>query len=145
MQRDKCKQRTTLYTDAKAQNFLSSMTSLLRKKLDALGSGYLLTHAPMDTDLAPNSKYYNILKNQNANLNFLMPQFYNGDTRPAKDGVATGSEGRKSAVSVFGSLAKDLFPGQPHKVSSNMSSMDFECYIESHAHVLRLLSVICLM
>ena len=105
------------------------MTSLLRQKLDALGSGYELTHAPMDTDLVSSSEYYKILQEQNANLNFLMPQFYNGVTRPVTDGVTASSAGRVSAVSMFDDLATDLFPGQPHKVSATMYDMDFECYI----------------
>lgn len=50
------------------------MTSELRSRLDALGPGYELTHAPMDSDLSPTSTYYQILQEQNANLNFLMPQ-----------------------------------------------------------------------
>jgi len=44
--------------------------------MDALGDNYELTHAPMDTDLAPTSKYYQILRDQNENLDYLMPQFY---------------------------------------------------------------------
>lgn len=62
------------YTDAKAQNFLRDITSKLRTKLDALGTGYELTHAPMDADL-DGSKYYDILKERSADLDFLMPQF----------------------------------------------------------------------
>ncbi len=75
-QSGRCSQRDfTLYSDTKAQTFLSTLTSLLRQKLDSLGSGYELTHAPMDSDLVPSSKYYQILKEQNANLDYLMPQF----------------------------------------------------------------------
>ena len=62
--------------DTAAQNFLTGMTSNLRQKMDALGDNYELTHAPMDSDLAPTSKYYQILKDQNENLDYLMPQFY---------------------------------------------------------------------
>lgn len=88
--------------------------------MDALGNGYELTHAPMDVDLVPTSSYYQILKEQHANLNFLMPQFYNGITQPVTDGVAGGRSGRSSAVSVYGDIANDLFPGQPHKVRSKI-------------------------
>ncbi|KAL7466210.1 hypothetical protein ACHAXS_006500 [Conticribra weissflogii] len=116
-QSGRCSQRDfTLYSDTKAQTFLSTLTSLLRQKLDSLGSGYELTHAPMDSDLVPSSKYYQILKEQNANLDYLMPQFYNGITRPAVDGVLNGNQGRISTVSMFDDLANDLFPGQPSKV-----------------------------
>jgi len=85
---------TGLYSDAKAQTFLSEMTYLLRTKLDNLQATngynrgrYELTHAPMDSDLLPTSKYFEILHQHRADLDFLMPQFYNGVTRPAVDGV----------------------------------------------------------
>ena len=62
--------------DTAAQNFLTGITSNLRQKMDALGDNYELTHAPMDSDLVSTSKYYQILKDQNENLDYLMPQFY---------------------------------------------------------------------
>ena len=82
------------------------LTSKLRQKLDALGSGYELTHAPMDADLVPSSVYYQILKDQHMNLNFLMPQFYNGITKAVADGVTRGKQGRDSAISLGGSFTK---------------------------------------
>merc|ERR1712194_24532 len=51
---------------------------------------YEITHAPMDSDLVPSngfaSQYFRILKDRRADLDFLMPQFYNGVTRPGLDG-----------------------------------------------------------
>jgi len=71
----------------------------------------------MDSDLStPNSRYYQILKSRNADLDFLMPQFYNGVTRPAIDGIGGAGSGRTSAGVIFSSLANDLFPSQPNKV-----------------------------
>ena len=81
-QAGQCAQRSALYSDAKAQTFLNSMTSMLRTKLDALqvNNGYNrgryeVTHAPMDSDLAPStSAYFQILKERRADLDFIMPQ-----------------------------------------------------------------------
>jgi hypothetical protein len=42
----------------------------------------------MDSDISSiSSKYYQILKNRSADLDFLMPQFYNGYTHQGIDGV----------------------------------------------------------
>eukprot|EP00571_Detonula_confervacea_P007964 CAMPEP_0172313318 /NCGR_PEP_ID=MMETSP1058-20130122/20021_1 /TAXON_ID=83371 /ORGANISM="Detonula confervacea, Strain CCMP 353" /LENGTH=665 /DNA_ID=CAMNT_0013026957 /DNA_START=15 /DNA_END=2009 /DNA_ORIENTATION=+ len=116
---------TGLYTDLKAQTFLTDMTSMLRQKLDTLGSGYELTHAPMDSDLVSTSEYYKILKAQNANLNFLMPQFYNGNVRPVLDGFSGAtSEGRTSASIIYDNIANDIFPNQPEKVVFGFCTSD---------------------
>lgn len=142
-----CNQRDkAIYTDAKAQNFLNTLTSKLRVKLDALQASngydrgrYIVTHAPMDSDLTmtandengqnTTSKYFQILKARREDLDFLMPQFYNGVTRPGRDGI----DGRGSNISdsfnsqavtisaadLFSSLANDLFDREPNKVSLN--------------------------
>ena len=81
-QAGQCAQRSPLYSDAKAQTFLNSLTSMLRTKLDALQvkngynrGRYEVTHAPMDSDLTPsNSAYFQILKKRRADLDFIMPQ-----------------------------------------------------------------------
>jgi len=102
--------------DTAAQNFLTGITSNLRQKMDALGDNYELTHAPMDSDLAPTSKYYQILKDQNENLDYLMPQFYNGYIKVVSDGFTGTGAGAYSAESVYSNLAVDLFPNRPDKV-----------------------------
>lgn len=120
----RCQQRSSLYTDVKAQTFLNDMTSKLRQKLDALQltngynrGRYEVTHAPMDSDLTPNtSKYFQILKARRADLDFLMPQFYNGVTRPQTDGIGGSGAGAMSAAVLFSSLADDMFNMQPNKV-----------------------------
>ena len=117
LQGGRCSQRTSLYSDTKAQAFLSTLTSKLRIKLDGLGSGYELTHAPMDIDISrTDSKYYQILKTHNADLNFLLPQFYNGVTRPIADGVDGTGQGSMSATSIFSLLSNDMFPQKPNNV-----------------------------
>lgn len=124
LQSGRCTQRTSLYSDTKAQKFLDTLTSKLRTKLDALqvSNGYNrgryeLTHAPMDIDVStPDSKYYQILKNRRDDLDFLMPQFYNGVTRPGIDGVDGVGAGAMSAASLFGLLSNSLFEGEPFKV-----------------------------
>merc|ERR1712194_803348 len=59
-----CPQRTSLYSDEKAQTFLDTLTSNLRVKLDAhqvsneYNRGrYEITHAPMDSDLVPSNGF----------------------------------------------------------------------------------------
>lgn len=125
-QSGRCNQRNlSLYSDAKARTFLNTLTSKLRTKLNALQASngynrgrYIVTHAPMDSDLNPTtSAYYQILKTRNADLDFLMPQFYNGVTRPGVDGIAGTGSGSMSAAAMFSTLANDLFPSRPNKVS----------------------------
>jgi len=122
-QSGKCPQHTNLYSDDKAQTFLSSLTYYMREKLDALQANngydrgrYEVTHAPMDSDLVPDSKYFQILKDLRDSLDFLMPQFYNGVTRPGLDGVDGTGSGADSAAGIFSSLANDLFDREPNKV-----------------------------
>ena len=123
-QSGRCAQRSSAYTDAKAQTFLYQLTSKLRTKLDALQAHngynrgrYQVTHAPMDIDMTPSSSaYFQILHNRRADLDFLMPQFYNGVTRPAL-GVDGSGGGQMSAAALFGSLSNDLFDSEPNKVS----------------------------
>merc|ERR1740121_725466 len=126
-QSGQCPQRTDLYSDDKAQFFLDKLTSNLRASLDALqvSNGYdrgryEITHAPMDSDLVPSngfeSEYFRVLKGRRADLDFLMPQFYNGVTRPGLDGVDGTGAGSMSSAVMFSSLANELFDQEPHKV-----------------------------
>ncbi|KAK1734442.1 lytic polysaccharide monooxygenase [Skeletonema marinoi] len=126
-QAGRCAQRSSLYTDEKAQLFLNSMTSLLRTKLDVLQASngysrgrYEITHAPMDADLVPsnghNSKYFDILHDRRADLDFLMPQFYNGYTRAGLDGFDGTGAGSIKASTIYSSLANEMFDNEPNKV-----------------------------
>jgi len=77
---------------------------------------YDVTHAPMDSDLTPSSSaYFQVLHDRRADLDFLMPQFYNGVTRPAL-GVDGSGGGQMSAVALFSSLSNELFDSEPNKV-----------------------------
>lgn len=71
----------------------------------------------MDIDISrPDSKYYEILKARSADLDFLMPQFYNGVSRPALDGIDGTGSGSMSAATLFDMLANDMFNEEPNKV-----------------------------
>jgi hypothetical protein len=63
-----------------------------------------------------------------------MPQFYNGVTRPANDGIAGTGSGAMSAASIFSSLANDMFPAQPNKVSLILSLTPFGSTSMSRLH-----------
>ncbi len=126
-QAGKCAQRSSLYSDEKAQLFLNSMTSLLRTKLDVLQTSngynrgrYEITHAPMDADLAPSngydSTYFDILHERRADIDFLMPQFYNGYTRAGIDGFDGTGAGSIRASTIYSSLANNMFDNEPNKV-----------------------------
>ena len=124
LQSGRCAQRSSLYSDEKAQAFLDGITSKLRVKLDTLQASngysrgrYEITHAPMDIDVSrPDSKYYQILKSRRNDLDFLMPQMYNGVTRPVSDGLEGVGAGSMSSVDLYGNLANDMFDHEPHKV-----------------------------
>jgi len=77
---------------------------------------YELTHAPMDSDLARDSKYFGILRERRADLDFLMPQFYNGSTRAGRDGFDGSGAGQIKASTIYSSLANYLFDREPNKV-----------------------------
>jgi len=81
-------------------------------------SFYTHTHiidAPMDTDLVTDSPYYQILKTHRDKLNFLMPQFYNGITKPI-NGFTSALAGRPSLDQVYSNLANDMFQNDPQKI-----------------------------
>ena len=59
---------------AKARYFVEEVTKRLKNELPS--GKNVVTHTPMDTDMVPTSSYYQILKNNAAFLDFLMPQYY---------------------------------------------------------------------
>ncbi|KAL3779789.1 hypothetical protein ACHAW5_005616 [Stephanodiscus triporus] len=128
-QAGRCPQRSASYTDLKAQTFLR-LTSKLRVKLDALQvtngynhGRYELTHAPMDSDLTPStSKYFQILKARRADLDFLLPQFYNGVTKAHVDGFGGSGAGAMSAASLFSSLRMICLTWSPTRLFSASAS-----------------------
>jgi chitinase len=101
------------YDTQPAQNFLRTVTTGLRS---ALPVGSLVTHAPMDPDLLPSTEYYQILKDVSSSIDFIMPQYYNGYTRPAIDGIDGTGSGSISALSHYTTLVDDMFNGDATKV-----------------------------
>merc|ERR1711983_183352 len=81
-----------------------------------LPEGSIVTHAPMDPDLLPTTEYYSILKSVASSLDFIMPQYYNGYTRPAIDGISGTGSGTVSALSHYNTLVDDMFEGHAEKV-----------------------------
>ena len=101
------------YDSTEAQHFLKTVTTGLRSTLP---SGSIVTHAPMDPDLNKNTAYYNILKEVSSSLDFVMPQYYNGFTRPAIDGIDGTGSGSVSALSHYNNLVNDMFNGDATKI-----------------------------
>jgi len=89
-----------------AQKFLTDVTLGLRQTLP---EGAELTHAPMDSDMVPGKAYYDVvLRNVASSLDFLMPQYYNGVTRPG-----TNFNG---ALQHFTRLRDEMFGGDASKI-----------------------------
>ncbi|HRI08666.1 MAG TPA: glycosyl hydrolase family 18 protein, partial [Nannocystaceae bacterium] len=69
--------------DAAHNGFVGDLTAGLRVALDALpGAPKLLTHAPMDSQLHTGDPYFEIVADHASDLDFLMPQYYNGGLSP---------------------------------------------------------------
>jgi hypothetical protein len=96
-----------------AIDFLSHVTTGLRSKLP---EGAIVTHAPMDVDLVPGTAYYNMIVSLGSILSFLMPQYYNGVTRPAVDGLEGNTVGAMSALEHYTNLVEDVFNGDSSRV-----------------------------
>ena len=101
------------YSTTQQQNFISKVTTGLRA---ALPAGSIVTHAPMDSDLVAGKGYYEVLRSVSSSLSFLMPQYYNGITRPVLDGIAGQGPGRTSALSHYTNLVNNVFNGDPTRV-----------------------------
>ena len=99
------------YDTPDAQQFLHDVTVGLKATLPP--NQNIVTHAPMEPDCAQGTAYYNILKNNAALLDFLMPQYYNGYTRPAIDGL---SETPGNALPHYNMLVNDMFGGDATRV-----------------------------
>jgi len=78
---------------SKDVDFLRKVTLGVRK---ALPSPFLVTHAPMDSDMCGDgiegtatarcineNKYFNLMKEISSSVDFIMPQYYNGVARPS--------------------------------------------------------------
>jgi len=96
-----------------AQNFLTQVTVGLR---NSLHSGAEITHAPMDVDLEPHKAYFQLLKDISHTLDFIMPQYYNGITRPILDGLDGSGVGSTSALIHYTSIVNEFFGGDATKI-----------------------------
>merc|ERR1719266_1530385 len=90
-----------------AKKFLNEVTLGLR---NGLSPGKELAHAPMDPDLTPGKGYYDLIRTwgQNDVLDFIMPQYYNGLTRPVNDPAG--------AMSHYSTLVEKAFKNDPTKM-----------------------------
>jgi len=98
---------------AQAQNFLAQVTIGLR---NSLGTDRLVTHAPMDVDLEPHKAYFQLLKQHSYAIDFIMPQYYNGITRPITDGIDGSGAGATDALSHYISIVNEFFGGDATKI-----------------------------
>ena len=88
---------------ADAQHFLRTVTQKLKQELPA--DRNIVVHTPMDSDMEVGRGYYEVVKEVGAaSIDFLMPQYYNGITRPNQDGFA-------SARSNFNNLVLNVYNG----------------------------------
>jgi len=102
------------HVTSQAVTFLNEVTTGLRNNLP---SGSEITHAPMDSDIIPNEPYYEqVLKVTGHLLDFLMPQYYNGYTRPAIDGVGGTGTGSMAALSHYTTIVDNIFGGDPNRM-----------------------------
>jgi len=106
---------------AEAQTFLREVTLGLREKLP---TGSILTHAPMDIDVTEGTDYFNLLKDVSHTLDFLMPQYYNGITRPAALGF---NDGRSNVVPLsghFNAIVNQFFNGDATRLVTGFCISD---------------------
>jgi len=96
-----------------AIKFLTDVTVELRRKLP---SDAIVTHAPMDADLVPDSAYFRMIQRLPYTLDFLMPQYYNGVTRAHVDGFDQSGVGLMAAYDHYQALVDDIFAGDATRV-----------------------------
>jgi hypothetical protein len=96
---------------AAAINFLETVTVGLRQQMP----DKLLTHAPMDVDAVAGTAYYEMLRRVAYTMDFIMPQYYNGVTRPNMDGFMNQVQGEMSPVDHYNGLLP-LFEYDPTRI-----------------------------
>jgi len=97
-----------------AVTFLNAITSGLKNSLPA---GSEVTHAPMDSDIVPGKPYYEeVLKVTGTQIDFLMPQYYNGVTRPVQDSIYSSGVGAMPALSHYTNLVEVIYNGDATRV-----------------------------
>ena len=99
----------------KAAKFLNEVTVGLK---NALPERSLVTHAPMDLEIEPGLPYYDeVLKVSGSALDFLMPQYYNGNIRPILEGIdGSKSSWRPNAIDHYTDLVDGIYGGDSTRV-----------------------------
>ena len=108
------------YDTPARKNFLIKITQGLKVGLGSapkLPTGQdEVSHAPMENALRPGQAYFDILTDNAMHVDFLMPQYYNAYTYPARDGLtAVGSAGY-SALSHYKDMVNGIFAGDATSV-----------------------------
>jgi len=97
-----------------AVEFLTLVTQGLRDRLPANAE---LSHVPMDSDIVRGKPYYDdVLKKVGPLLDFVMPQYYNGVTRPALDGLTNRGRGAMATLDHYKNLVHDIMDGDATRV-----------------------------
>ena len=97
-----------------AMTFLRKVTTGLRQQLPDTA---LVTHAPMDVHMVPGNPYFELLAEiGDDNIDFLMPQYYNGNTRAMVDGFHRAIVGAMPAAEHYGTLVDQVFQGDATRV-----------------------------
>lgn len=96
---------STFNKGAEAQKFLKDVTLGLR---DALPETAELTHAPMEPDMVPGKAYFDVLVEVADSLDFLMPQYYNGNVYSHSNFDV--------ALNHYNNIVNTMFHGDPTKV-----------------------------
>jgi len=91
-------------------DFLRDITVGMR---NSLGPNKIVTHAPMEPDIVPGSAYFDLFVELAPFLDFVMPQYYNGYTRPATDGFDGGAV---SAEAHYTAIVDQIFDGDATKI-----------------------------
>jgi len=122
----RCVRRSHLYSDEKAQIFLSRLTSELRSKLDAIPGRptrqrYELSHKAFDVDLiGEESPFFKILQEHSADIDYVLGRFYSGITQPAIDGLffkePASAQLFPSAGDIYATIVNGIFGGDATKV-----------------------------
>jgi len=92
-------------TRDKAVPFLAQLTTDLQALMPAWKS---VSHAPMDSHLFRGDPYYDVIKSVASSVDYLLPQYYNGPFRPARDLAAVRPH--------LTDLVNDVFDGDASKV-----------------------------
>jgi chitinase len=88
----------------KSSTFLEDLTTKLKARL----GNKIVSHAPMEPDIAKDAPYYKVLKKVAASVDYVLPQYYNGHLRPAN--------GMTKTLAHMHNLVDDIFSGDASKV-----------------------------